>query len=171
VLGYSARAMAPAFLPQGFGQHWEAVAAVLPGFMAKEMVVGTLGVVLSVQSEAETPAETGLLPELTAQLLGLKDAFVGAGAALVGNLMPTPLILEDEAESSLSAAVRQTFTPLSALSFMVFNLLLLSCISVVGAVVHEFGRQYMGFVLLITTGTAYGVSMLVYQVGRMLGGS
>lgn len=171
VLGYSARAMAPAFLPQGFGQHWEAVAAVLPGFMAKEMVVGTLGVVLSVQNEAETPEEAGLLPELTAQLLGLKDAFVGAGVALVGNLMPTPLILEGEAESSLSAAVRQTFTPLSALSFMVFNLLLLSCISVVGAVVHEFGRQYMGFVLLITTGTAYVVSMLVYQAGRMLGGS
>ncbi|MBF2055124.1 MAG: ferrous iron transport protein B [Candidatus Sericytochromatia bacterium] len=171
VLGYSARVMAPVFLPQGFGQHWEAVAAVLPGFMAKEMVVGTLGVVLSVQSEAETPAEPGFAPELMAQLVAFKDAFVAAGAAALGNLMPTPLMLEDDIESSLSAAVRQTFTPLSALAFMVFNLLLLSCISVVGAVVHEFGRQYMGFVLLITTGTAYVVSMLVYQLGRILGWS
>jgi len=171
VLGYSARAMAPVFLPQGFGQHWEAVAAVLPGFMAKEMVVGTLGVVLSVQQAEPEVEDAAFGSELWAQLTGFKDAIVGAGAAVISNILPTPFVLENEEESQLTAAVRQTFTPLSALAFMVFNLLLLSCISVVGAMAHQFGRQYVGFVLLITTGTAYLVSMLIYQLGRMLGWS
>lgn len=171
VLGYSARAVAPLFLPQGFGERWEPVAAILPGFMAKEMVVGTLGVVMSVQqpeSAHETPA---LGTELWLQVIGLKDAVVAAGTAVVSNILPTPFVLEETQESSLTQAVRKTFTPLSALSYMVFNLLLISCISVVGAMMQEFGGGYFGFVMLITSGTAYFVSMLVYQVGRLLGWS
>ncbi len=169
VLGYSARAVAPIFLPQGFGERWEPVAAILPGFMAKEMVVGTLGVVMSVQqpdSIQETPA---LGAELWQQISGLKDAVFASGAAVVSNILPTPFVLEASTESALTQAVRNTFTPLSAFSYMVFNLLLLSCISVVGAMVQEFGGRYFGFVLLITTGTAYVASMIVFQVGRLMG--
>lgn len=169
VLGYSARTLAPVFLPQGFGQHWEPVAAILPGFMAKEMVVGTLGVVLSVQQPEPETQGADFVAEAKQQLVGLKDAVVGAGSALVGGFLPTPFVLSDESASPLTAAVRRTFTPLSAFAYMVFNLLLLSCISVVGAMVQEFGGRYLGFVLLITLGTAYVMSLLVYQGGRLMG--
>lgn len=170
LLGISARAVAPAFLPQGFGQRWEAVASILPGFMAKEMVVGTLGVVLSIQQPQPPTDNANFGQELLQQTVGLKDAFVGAGSAVVSSLIPSTFVLTPEAENSpLMSGVRKTFTPLSAFAFMVFNLLLLSCVSVVGAMIHEFGGSYLGFVLMITTGTAYITSMLVYQIGRLLG--
>lgn len=170
VLGYSARAAAPLFLPQGFGQRWEPVASILPGFMAKEMVVGTLGVVLSVQQEAETTEKPAFLPELGAQFVGLKDAVVTSVVTVFSGLTPAPLALDDSANtSSLTAAVRNAFTPLTAFSYMVFNLFLISCISVVGAMVAEFGGRYFGFVFLITTGTAYVLSTIVYQLGLVLG--
>jgi ferrous iron transport protein B len=157
-------------LPQGFGQHWEAVASILPGFMAKEMVVGTLGVVLSVQQDQAPKTGANFGEELWQQAVGFKDATLTAGAAVVSSVLPAPFQLEAEPEDSpLMVRVRKTFTPLSAFAFMVFNLLLLSCISVAGAMVQEFGGKYLGFVLMITTGTAYISSALVYQLGRLLG--
>lgn len=170
VLGISARAVAPVFMPQGFGHRWEAVASILPGFMAKEMVVGTLGVVMSIQQDEAPKSNANFGEELIAQAVGLKDATLTAGTAVIGSILPAPFQVESEkSDSPLMAGVRKTFTPLSAFSFMIFNLLLVSCVSVVGAMVQEFGGSYLAFVLGITTGTAYVVSMLVYQIGRLLG--
>lgn len=170
VLGYSARMAAPLFLPQGFGQHWEPVAAIIPGFMAKEMVVGTLGVVMSVQQKQEATPTPAFIPELMAQLVALKDAVITALTAVFASLTPAPLAVDASANSSsLTDAVRGTFTPLTAFSYMVFNLFLLSCISVVGAMTAEFGGRYFGFVFFMTTGTAYVLSAVVYQLGLVLG--
>lgn len=169
LLGVSARVVAPVFLPQGFGQHWEPVAAILPGFMAKEMVVGTMGVVLAVQQEQPDIGEERFLSALASEFKGLGQAFLDAGNAVISNILPTPFVLEKSKESSLTAAVRSTFTPLSAFAYMVFNLLLISCVSVLGAMVQEFGGRYLGFVFLITTSTAYVASALVYQIGRLIG--
>ncbi len=170
VLGYSARMAAPLFLPQGFGQRWEPVAAIIPGFMAKEMVVGTLGVVMSVQQAEQATLTPAFIPELTAQLMAFKDAVITAFTAVFAGLTPAPLAVDTSANSSsLTEAVRGTFTPLTAFSYMVFNLFLLSCISVVGAMTAEFGGRYFGFVFLMTTGTAYVLSAVVYQLGVVLG--
>lgn len=169
VLGYSAKAVAPIFLPQGFGQRWEPVASILPGFMAKEMVVGAMGVVLSVQTADSGRGEQGFWQDLGSQITGLGQAVITASQAVVANILPTPFVLDQQKESPLTVAVRRTFTPLSAFSYMVFNLLLLSCISVVGAMVQEFGGRYLGFVFLITTSTAYVFSALVYQLGHLMG--
>ena len=170
VLGYSAHLAAPLFLPQGFGQRWEPVAAIIPGFMAKEMVVGTLGVVMSVQKEEATVLKPAFIPELVAQAVALKDAFITAFTAVFASFTPAPLTMDNSANSSsLTEAVRTTFTPLTALSYMVFNLFLLSCISVAGAMTAEFGGRYFGFVFLMTTGTAYVLSAGVYQLGLVLG--
>ena len=49
-LGRLGRAVAPLFRPLGFP--WQAVVALLSGFLAKEIVVGTFGVLYSVSSEA-----------------------------------------------------------------------------------------------------------------------
>lgn len=50
VIGRLGHLMAPAFAPCGFG-HWEAAVALLFGILAKEVVVGTLGVVYGVGEE------------------------------------------------------------------------------------------------------------------------
>lgn len=169
LLGRSAQVVAPVFTPLGFGHRWEPAASVIPGFMAKEMVVGTLGVVLSVQVDDPPSENTSFWAALWAQVVGLKDACWTAIQTVLASILPSTFVMEAPAEKSpLTQAVGEVFTPLSAFSYMVFNLLLLSCISVVGAVTHEFGSRFFFFVLTLTSGTAYVVSMLVYQTGRLL---
>lgn len=169
VLASSARAISPFFKPLGFGERWEAVASIIPGFMAKEMVVGTLGVVLSVQEEAPETGTPNFMADLQAQGMGIKDATVGALTGVVSNILPSTFVVEAPEESPLSAAMRKTFTPLTAIAYMVFNLLLMSCVGVIGSINQEFGPRYLGFVFLLTTGTAYTISALVYNLGRLLG--
>lgn len=50
-LGRIGSAIAPVFIPCGFGQ-WQAAASLISGFFAKETVVGSLGAIMSVDSGA-----------------------------------------------------------------------------------------------------------------------
>jgi ferrous iron transport protein B len=76
--------------------------------------------------------------------------------------------------ASLEAAVREDgsrlVTPLSGLSLMVFFVLACQCMSTL-AVVRRESRSWRWplFMLAYMTALAYGASLLVYQVGRLLG--
>lgn len=61
------------------------------------------------------------------------------------------------------------FTPLSAYSFMLFNLLAAPCIGAISAMRKELGSwRWTLAAISFQTGTAYLVSMLVYQTGLAL---
>ncbi|HIX27924.1 MAG TPA: ferrous iron transport protein B [Candidatus Barnesiella excrementigallinarum] len=61
------------------------------------------------------------------------------------------------------------FTPLIALTFMVFVLLYFPCIASVIAVVKESGSWKWGaFTILYNTGVAWIVSFIVYQIGSLI---
>ncbi|SHJ49785.1 nucleoside recognition domain-containing protein [Desulfofundulus thermosubterraneus] len=53
LIGHLGAIFAPVFAPAGFGT-WEAAAALIFGLLAKEVVVGTLGVIYGVGEEAES---------------------------------------------------------------------------------------------------------------------
>lgn len=52
-VGYLGKAVAPVFSPAGFGE-WQSAVALIFGFLAKEVVVGTLGVLYGVGEEGLT---------------------------------------------------------------------------------------------------------------------
>jgi ferrous iron transport protein B len=52
-IGYLGKAVAPVFSPAGFGE-WQSAVALIFGFLAKEVVVGTLGVLYGVGEEGLT---------------------------------------------------------------------------------------------------------------------
>ena len=113
--------IAPVFAPAGFGQ-WQASVSVLFGFLAKEVVVGTMGAIFGV--------EEGILGGAIAEQLG--------------------------------------WTPLIALSFMVFCLLYVPCVAALGAIRGETKSwKWTGFAALYTTVVAWVLSVLVYQIGRL----
>ncbi|MCL6447072.1 MAG: ferrous iron transport protein B [Armatimonadetes bacterium] len=56
LIGRLGSALAPVFVPAGFGT-WEAAAALIFGLLAKEVVVGTLGVIYGVGEEGEGLAQ------------------------------------------------------------------------------------------------------------------
>jgi len=71
---------------------------------------------------------------------------------------------------TLSEAIRQHFTPLSAVSFMVFALLYMPCFSVLATAKKETGSwRWPLIILTYTTVVAWLMSLIIYQGGRLLG--
>jgi ferrous iron transport protein B len=71
--------------------------------------------------------------------------------------------------ADLGVVLTQAFTPLSAFSFMVFCLLYVPCISAFVSIKREMNSW--GWALgtaLFSTGVAYIVSLLIYQIGSLL---
>lgn len=68
------------------------------------------------------------------------------------------------------AAIAQHFTPLSAVSFLVFVLLYTPCIAATSAIHRELrSAKWTAFSLVFQIGIAWTVSMLVFQIGSLLG--
>jgi len=108
------------FTPLGWG-NWQATVAAVTGLVAKENVVGTLGV-----------------------LYGFAD------------------VSEDGEE--IWGTMAQSFTIISAYSFLVFNLLCAPCFAAMGAIRREMNNtKWTLFAIGYQTGFAYAVSLCIYQ--------
>jgi ferrous iron transport protein B len=63
----------------------------------------------------------------------------------------------------------QYFTPLSAYSFLVFTLLYPPRVAAMAAIRRELGSaKYTWMSVGIQVGAAYAVSLLIYQIGRLI---
>lgn len=80
---------------------------------------------------------------------------------------------EDAVETAgamLQTGMGAAFTPLSALSFMVFSQLYTPCVTALGTIKKETGSwKWMGFAAVYMFVLAWIVSLIVYQGGRLLG--
>lgn len=170
LFGQISRTVAPALAPAGFGQ-WDAAGALITGLAAKEVVVSTLAQIYAPQTPASAPAAASVKSELLGVVVGLRDATVQAGCALLslapglgGVAAPPPA-----ADTALSRALRQHFTPLSGLAYLAFVLLYVPCVATLGAIKAEFGWRWAVFSACYQTGIAYLVAVLVFQIGRLAG--
>ena len=74
------------------------------------------------------------------------------------------------AAGSVVAASMAGFTPLSALSFLVFVLLYVPCVAALSAIYKEMNSlKWTALSAAWQIMTAYIMSMLVFQLGRLLG--
>lgn len=125
ILADFGKAVAIFFAPLGFGE-WRATVATLTGLIAKETIVGTMGVLYAHNSSS------------------------------------THVLWEN---------VRQAYTPLSAYSLLVFNLLCAPCVASISTIYKEMGElkwtiRAVGFQTLV----AYSMSFIIYQLGRAISG-
>lgn len=102
-----------------------------------------------------------------------KEVVVSTMAVLYGggdeNTHTLTRRLQDETYKEGPRKGQKVFIPLVALSFMIFILLYFPCMSTVAVIAYESGSWKWGaFVVAYTTGVAYLVSWLVYQVGSLL---
>jgi ferrous iron transport protein B len=171
-LGKAGQAVAPALAPLGFGT-WEAASSLLTGVVAKEIVVGTMAEIYAAP-EAAAPEEEA--PTLAEDLVEIGVSFGAAVKEAAGNVTSTlalsSMSFEDEApdDSPLKTAVRGAFTPLTALGFMIFVLLYMPCVVVAIAMRQEFGGwRWFGVAFAYQTALAWGMALVVFQVGRLLG--
>ena len=76
----------------------------------------------------------------------------------------------DTASTMLQSGMGAAFTSLSALAFMVFSQLYTPCVTSLGTLRKETGAwKWGGFSAVYMFAIAWFVSLLVYQIGRMLG--
>jgi len=169
-LGKAGQIIAPVFKPLGFG-NWEAASALITGVIAKEIVVGTMGVIYipkAVEEDAEEPPTLGEdLKEIATSFAG---AFKGAAMNVFSSVGIVSLAAEEDEPGPMRSAVQQHFTPLSAFAFMVFTLLYMPCVIVMIAMRHEFVTwrwSLISFAYLMAL--AWVVTFVVYQGGMLLG--
>lgn len=92
--------------------------------------------------------------------------------ATMGILYSVGTVADDTAEAAnqMMTALGGSFTTLSALAFMVFTQLYSPCVTALGTIKKETGRwKWMFFAFAYTSVVAWVVSLIVYQVGRLLG--
>ncbi|MBI3929780.1 MAG: ferrous iron transport protein B [Armatimonadetes bacterium] len=163
--GRISSALGLVFAPAGFSD-WRLVGALIPGFIAKEVVVGTLGVSFL---QSEPTAAMGLMEGLGALASALAAALIAtanAVPALFGlpSLVPPP----PDAPAALHAALASSTTPAGALAYLTFILLYTPCVATVAAIKQEFGARWAWFTVVYQLVVAYLFALLVYQVGRFL---
>lgn len=99
-------------------------------------------------------AATALIGGFTA-----KEAVVSTLGVLTGSTM-----------ANLSETLGQIFTPVSAVSFLVFTLLYTPCVAAVATIKRELGSALKTFgVVCMQCGVAWIVSCVVYQILRLAG--
>jgi ferrous iron transport protein B len=164
-------AIAPVFAPLGFGD-WQTSGALVTGFMAKEIVVSTMSQIYIGAEDAEEAAEpTTFLEDLSGIGFGFVDAAVNSGKILL-SIIPGVNLVDEEAEAQdtvLSRALREHFTPLSAVAMLIFVLLYVPCVATLGAIKHEFGISWAITSAVYQTAVAWLAAFLVYQGGMLLG--
>lgn len=125
---------------QPLGFDWKMSISIVTGFAAKEIVVSTLAVLYQADENMQT--DTPMLVER----------------------------LQNYVHDDGPRKGQNAFTPLIALSFMLFVLLYFPCIAVLSAIIKESGHWKWGiFSVAYTTAIAWIVSFIVFQVGSLLG--
>ncbi|RLD62542.1 MAG: ferrous iron transport protein B, partial [Bacteroidetes bacterium] len=106
---------------------------------AKEVVVSTMGVLYQADDEADEHSES------------LKNK------------------LKKETYKSGKNIGKTVFSPVVAMSFLLFILIYFPCVAVIAAVKKETGHwKWAVFMVVYTTGLAWIVSFITYQVGNLV---
>jgi len=171
LFGKASAAIAPVLAPAGFGD-WEAAGSLVTGFVAKEVVVGTMSQIYVGEAEEEEAEEpTTFFQDLGEIVVGFWNATVDTVKMTI-SLIPGVNLMgegEEEEDTALIEALQEDFTPLSAVAFNVFVLLYIPCMVAVAAQRHEYGNKWMLFNAVYLTALGWVVATIIYQGGRLLG--
>ena len=130
-MGRMGKAIEPLVAPLGF--NWQMGVSVLTGAAAKEIVVSTMGVLYTGESDATEESAS----------------------------------LKNKLQNAVTPEGEHVFDPIVAYSFMLFILLYFPCIAALVAIKREAGTKWMIFEIFYTTGVAWLVSFIFYQVARV----
>ena len=179
VLSATAKVVTPIFQPMGLEKdNWPATVGIMTGLLAKEVVVGTLD---ALYSELESTTTEANIEEDFNLLQGLSDAVatipsnladaaanltdpLGLGAIEDVELPATAAAAQEVDVATFGAMVSRFDGKIGAFAYLLFILLYFPCMAATGAMVREVGRDWALVGVLWTTGLAYTVSVIFYQL-------
>jgi len=169
LLGKFATAVQPVFKPAGFGEYWENVAVLIPGFLAKEIVVTSYATILGVEENNPSGGipKIDLLEDIKEQITSLVEAVFQSFQMLVNQILPGTFEVE-RPENTILQRIKELFDPASALAFIVFVLLYTPCAATVAVMQQKFGWRFALFLVLLNLSTAWVFSVITYNLARFL---
>lgn len=123
-----------------------------------------LGMIGNVIAPIFAPLGFGTWQAAVAIIAGLaaKEVVISTFGTLSG--------LDEDDENGVVSLIHDTFTPLSAFSFMAFVLLYVPCFAAIGTIKQETNSYKWPLTMcVITIVTAYVVAFLIYNVGFLMG--
>jgi len=163
-LAQAAKQITPIFKPAGFGEHWEPIAAMIPGTLAKEVVISSLGTIYGVETKDNFTQSSNFKEDTLMQVKALKNALANAFLQIFNIHLES--LSTDVKPNILQQKLKEQFaSPLAVFSYLVFILLYIPCVSTMAAIKEELGMRWMLFETLFLPLVAYGTSLLVYQIG------
>jgi ferrous iron transport protein B len=183
VLAEIGRTISPAFGPMGLTEeNWPAAVGIFTGILAKEAVVGTLDATYSALArqdaaaageEAEEEASFNFAEAIAeafatipANLVDALGSWADPIGLDVGDLSDTAAVAEEQHVSAGTfGAMASRFDGAGgAFAYLLFILLYFPCTAAIAAVYQESGTRWTLFVGAWTTGLAYGMATLAYQI-------
>ncbi|MDF2535059.1 MAG: ferrous iron transport protein [Bacillales bacterium] len=80
------------------------------------------------------------------------------------------VIYEAPTDAALTGAISNLFTPLSAISFMVFTLMYIPCLATIATIYKEtYSKKWTAFSIGYALVVSYALCFVIYQVGSLLG--
>lgn len=138
LFGAAAEAAAPVFAPAGFAD-WHVSAALMTGFVAKEVVVGSFAQTYGIEAAA-----------------GGRNPDAAPGSPLAADLRAT------------FAATSGGHPEAAALAFMVFVLAYTPCLATVAEQRRLFGWRPVAGAVAVQLAVAWLLAVAIFQVGRLL---
>lgn len=160
--------IAPVFKPLGFGE-WRPTVGVITGWIAKENVVVTFAQLYD-EDVTEEYLETFFQEYTTDELsdLGFENGVYDFDTAFT--VYSEVILFEGQDENAFHTMKDDIKTKAAAYAYMVFNLLCMPCFAAVGAMKRELKTwRLTGFGILVQMTTAYLVSLMIYQIGTLIG--
>ncbi|AOH43431.1 ferrous iron transport protein B [Anaerolineaceae bacterium oral taxon 439] len=134
-----------------------------------ESMLGRAG---SVVAPVFSPLGFGDWQATVTTVMGLvaKEEVVGSLGTLMG-VEGDALEMVEEGDYEGLGAIADRFTPLSAVTFLLFNLLCAPCFAAIGAIRREMNnRKWTFFAIGYMTIFAYVIAFIVFQLGTLFGG-
>ncbi len=123
---------------QPLGFDWKISVSIITGLAAKEIVVASMGVLYQAETEAD---------ENSIKLRNKLQQYEYTSGVRKGQKVITPLV---------------------AFALMLFILIYFPCIAVIAAIKNEGNWKWAIFTMIYTTGLAYLVAFLTYQIGSLV---
>lgn len=166
LLSAAGRVATPVFAPMGVHQdNWPATVGLITGVLAKEVVVGALNTLYS---------GMGHSIQQTTHQFSLRDGLRQAVASIPQNLkgllvaFKNPIAASESPHNMNKAAYGVMYQRFSgkagAFAYLLFVLLYFPCISTLAVMRREVGRGWAYFSVLWSTGLAYVLSVMCYQL-------
>lgn len=165
-IGRGAKFIQPVFQPTGFGENWEAVASIVPGIVAKEVVVGYLSQTIGNEKESKEAVVYDFAGDTKNEVVGVVSAVKSSVESII-KFKVEGFELKG-GEDSFNEKLRAKFTPLSAYSFMIFVLLVIPCVATLGVIRQEFGWKMMFIEIGMLSVIPWVAATIVYQVGSLI---